>query len=140
MKLIVMNGPNLNLLGVREPEIYGSTTFEDYFRELRSKFEDHQLEYFQSNHEGALIDKLHEVGFSFDGIVMNPGAYTHTSIAIRDAISSITTPVVEVHISNLEEREEFRQISYVKDVCIGSVVGMGLAGYSKALEKIIENH
>lgn len=135
-----MNGPNLNLLGVREPEIYGSTTFEDYFRELRSKFEDHQLEYFQSNHEGALIDKLHEVGFSFDGIVMNPGAYTHTSIAIRDAISSITTPVVEVHISNLEEREEFRQISYVKDVCIGSVVGMGLAGYSKALEKIIENH
>ncbi len=137
MKLLIMNGPNLNLLGVREPDVYGSITFETYFDELKTRFEDHELEYFQSNHEGFLIDKLHEVGFSYDGIVFNPGAYTHTSIALRDAISAIRTPVMEVHISNVAEREDFRQMSYVKEVCKGSVIGLGLEGYEVALKKII---
>lgn len=137
MKIIIINGPNLNLLGKREPDIYGSTSFEDYFDELQSKFSSHTFEYFQSNHEGALIDKLHEVGFEVEGIVMNPGAYTHTSIAIRDAISAITAPVYEVHISNLAERENFRQLSYVSDVCIGSINGMGLEGYDVAIEELL---
>lgn len=134
MKILILNGPNLNLLGKREPEIYGNESFEDYFKELQSRFSDHELEYFQSNHEGALLDKLHEVGFSYDGVVFNPGAYTHTSIALRDAIAGIETPVYEVHISNLAEREDFRQVSYVKDVCIGSINGMGLEGYAVAIE------
>ena len=138
MKILILNGPNLNLLGRREPEIYGSTTFEEYFEELKSEFLDHKLEYYQSNHEGSLLDKLHEVGFSYDGIVFNPGAYTHTSIALRDAISGIETPVFEVHISNLAEREDFRQISYVKDVCVGSINGMGLEGYKVAVEHFIQ--
>lgn len=137
LKILILNGPNLNLLGRREPEIYGRQTFEAYFEELQRRFPELQLEYFQSNHEGDLIDKLHEVGFSYDGIVMNPGAYTHTSIAIRDAISGIETPVFEVHISNLAEREDFRQISYVKDVCMGSVNGMGLEGYAVAIEGLV---
>lgn len=137
LKILILNGPNLNLLGKREPEIYGTQTFEDYFGELRNKFSDHDLEYFQSNHEGALIDKLHEVGFSYDGIVFNPGAYTHTSIALRDAIAGIKSSVVEVHISNLAEREDFRQISYIKDVCVGSISGMGLEGYAVAIEIIV---
>ena len=105
--------------------------------ELQSRFSSHTFEYFQSNHEGAIIDKLHEVGFEVDGIVMNPGAYTHTSIAIRDAISAITAPVYEVHISNLAEREDFRQLSYVTDVCIGSINGMGLEGYEIAIEELL---
>ena len=138
MKILILNGPNLNLLGRREPEIYGSTTFEEYFEELKSEFLDHKLEYYQSNHEGSLLDKLHEVGFSYDGIVFNPGAYTHTSIALRDAISGIEIPVFEVHISNLAEREDFRQISYVKDVCVGSINGMGLEGYKVAVEHFIQ--
>ena len=121
MKILILNGPNLNLLGKREPEIYGTQTFEEFFEELKSKFSSIDLEYYQSNHEGNLLDKLHEVGFSHDGIVFNPGAYTHTSIALRDAVAGITTPVFEVHISNLAEREGFRQISYVKDVCVGSI-------------------
>ncbi|MEP0987629.1 type II 3-dehydroquinate dehydratase [Ekhidna sp.] len=136
MKILILNGPNLNLLGRREPEIYGNRSFEDFFEELQKRFSEHQLVYFQSNHEGALIDKLHEVGFSYDGIVFNPGAYTHTSIALRDAISGINTSVFEVHISNLATREDFRQVSYVKDVCIGSINGMGLEGYAVAIEEL----
>lgn len=137
LKILILNGPNLNLLGKREPEIYGSQSFEKYFEELQSRFPDTQLEYYQSNHEGALIDKLHEVGFEYGGIVFNPGGYTHTSIAIRDAISAITSPVFEVHISNLAEREDFRQTSYVTEVCAGSLNGMGLEGYAIAIEQMI---
>lgn len=140
LRILILNGPNLNLLGKREPEIYGSKSFEDYFEELKKQFPGVRLEYFQSNHEGALIDKLHEVGFSYDGVVFNPGAYTHTSIALRDAISGIKTPVFEVHISNLAQREHFRQTSYVKDVCIGSINGMGLEGYAFAIEELILAH
>ncbi|SNT10658.1 3-dehydroquinate dehydratase [Ekhidna lutea] len=136
MKILILNGPNLNLLGKREPEIYGSQSFEDFLVDLKKRFPEDELEYFQSNHEGALLDKLHEVGFSYDGIVFNPGAYTHTSIALRDAIAGIKTPVFEVHISNLAKREDFRQVSYVKDVCIGSINGMGLEGYAVAIEEI----
>ncbi|WP_370089532.1 type II 3-dehydroquinate dehydratase [Ekhidna sp.] len=136
MRILILNGPNLNLLGRREPEIYGSQSFEDYFEELKKRFSEHELEYFQTNHEGALIDKLHEVGFSYDGVVFNPGAYTHTSIALRDAIAGIESPVFEVHISNLAEREDFRQVSYVKDVCVGSINGMGLEGYAVAVERL----
>ncbi|MEP5612614.1 MAG: type II 3-dehydroquinate dehydratase [Cyclobacteriaceae bacterium] len=134
MTILILNGPNLNLLGKREPEIYGSQTFEEFFVILKDRFDSHELVYFQSNHEGALIDKLHEVGFDYDGVVFNPGAYTHTSIAIRDAISAIPTPVFEVHISNLAEREDFRQKSYVSDVCAGSINGLGLEGYTIAIE------
>ena len=112
MKIIIINGPNLNLLGKREPEIYGSDTFEDFFRTLQLKYKDVELSYFQSNIEGELIDKLHEVGFSFDGVILNAAAYTHTSVGIGDAVKGIETPVVEVHISNIHAREEFRQHSY----------------------------
>ncbi|MBC6425511.1 MAG: type II 3-dehydroquinate dehydratase [Ekhidna sp.] len=136
MKILILNGPNLNLLGRREPEIYGAQTFEVFFDQLKDDYPEVTLEYFQSNHEGALIDKLHEVGFSFDGVVFNPGAYTHTSIALRDAIAAITTPVFEVHISNLAKREVFRRKSFVKEVCAGSVDGMGLKGYAIAIEKL----
>ena len=135
-KFLILNGPNLNLLGKREPEIYGSKSFEEFFEELKTQFVEDELEYYQSNHEGTLIDKLHEVGFHLDGIVFNPGAYTHTSIALRDAIAGITTPVFEVHISNLAEREDFRQVSYVADVCVGSLNGMGLEGYEIALQRL----
>lgn len=136
--ILILNGPNLNLLGRREPEIYGSQSFEEYYESLKKKFPKINLEYYQSNHEGSLIDKLHEVGFSFDGIVFNPGGYTHTSIALRDAISGITTPVYEVHISDLKTREKFRQQSYVREVCKGTVSGMGLKGYEIAICKLIK--
>ncbi|MFK7951469.1 MAG: type II 3-dehydroquinate dehydratase [Ekhidna sp.] len=136
MKILILNGPNLNLLGKREPEIYGNQSFKAYFEDLKRKFPSCELSYYQSNHEGALIDKLHEVGFEYDGVVFNPAGYTHTSVAIRDAISAITTPVFEVHISNLAEREDFRQTSYVTDVCVGSVNGMGLLGYEVAIEEL----
>lgn len=139
MKILILNGPNLNLLGKREPEIYGSKSFDDFYEELKERFSGHSLEYFQSNHEGVLIDKLHEVGFSYDGVVFNPGAYTHTSIALRDAIAAIQTPVFEVHISNLAERESFRQTSYVKDVCVGSINGMGLDGYIVGIETLTKS-
>ncbi len=138
MRILVLNGPNLNLLGTREPEVYGSESFESYFETLKDRFPNHSLEYFQSNHEGTLIDKLHEVGFSYHGVVFNPGGYTHTSIALRDAIAGIETSVFEVHISNLAEREDFRQVSYVKDVCIGSINGMGLEGYAVAIEALAD--
>ena len=129
MKILIINGPNLNLLGKREPEIYGHQTFEEYFAILEKRFPNVELTYFQNNSEGKLIDKIHEVGFSYDGIVMNAGAYTHTSIAIADAIGGITTPVLEVHISNIHAREAFRHHSYLAPKCVGSIVGLGLMGY-----------
>ncbi len=134
MKILIINGPNLNLLGKREPEVYGSTTFEEYFEELKSKFGSLDLEYYQSNVEGELIDKIHEVGFSYDGIVINAGAYTHTSVALRDAIAGIESPVIEVHISNTHQREEFRHHSYISPVCKGVILGFGLDSYRLALE------
>jgi len=137
-KIIIINGPNLNLLGRRQPEIYGSQTFEDYFAILKSKFSTVELEYFQSNHEGSLIDKIHEVGFSYDGIIINAGGYTHTSIALMDAISSVTTPVVEVHISNIYEREEFRHLSYIEKVAVKSIVGQGLPGYDEGIKYFLK--
>lgn len=131
----IINGPNLNLLGKREPSIYGTVTFEDFLQALQAQFaEVAHIYYFQSNHEGALIDKLHEVGFQCDGIVLNAGGYTHTSIALRDAISAIIAPVVEVHISNVYAREDFRHHSYLSAVCKGVVAGMGLHGYAYALQ------
>ncbi|MCL4116284.1 UNVERIFIED_CONTAM: hypothetical protein GTU68_057088 [Idotea baltica] len=134
MEILILNGPNLNLLGIRQPEIYGHRSFEQFYLELKEGYPNDTLHYYQSNHEGALIDKLQEIGFEFDGIVFNPGGYTHTSIAIRDTISSITTPVVEVHISDIYQRETFRHHSYVKDVAIESIVGQGLNGYKKAID------
>lgn len=137
MEILIINGPNLNLLGKREPEVYGSTTFEDYFGELKSKFSTLNLAYYQSNVEGELIDKIHEVGFSYDGIVINAGAYTHTSVALRDAIAGIETPVIEVHISNTHQREEFRHHSYLSPVCKGVILGFGLDSYRLALESFL---
>lgn len=134
MKIIIINGPNLNLLGKREPELYGYQSMETYLEELRAAFPDVELEYYQSNHEGDLIDKLQQVGFSYDGIILNPAAYTHTSIAIADAVAAITTPVVEVHITDPKNREEFRHISYVEAYCVQTFAGYGLEGYRKALE------
>ncbi|MFM8449691.1 MAG: type II 3-dehydroquinate dehydratase [Haliscomenobacter sp.] len=139
MKLIIINGPNLNLLGVREPEVYGRQTFEDYFTYLQEEFPTVTLHYFQSNHEGALIDKLHETGFSYDGIILNAGAYTHTSIAIADAISGIRTPVIEVHISNVHAREAYRHHSYMAAKCVGSIAGLGLKGYELAIAYFVSD-
>lgn len=133
-KILILNGPNLNLLGKREPEIYGSESFESYLVKLRSHFRDVELEYFQSNHEGALIDKLQECGFDLDGIVFNPAGYTHTSIALGDTIKAIQTPVIEVHISNIYEREEFRHRSFIKPYAIHSIIGKGMEGYKLAIE------
>lgn len=137
MKIIIINGPNLNLLGKREPSTYGNRTFEDYFKELIAQNRDLDLYYFQSNAEGDLINKLHEIGFSFDGIILNAGAYTHTSIALRDAISAIQTPVIEVHISNVHAREEFRHHSYISAVAKGIIVGCGLEGYNLAIQYLL---
>ncbi len=137
MNLLIINGPNLNLLGKREPSIYGSQTFEEYFESLKAAYPQVNLHYFQSNHEGALIDKIHEVGFTFEGIIINAGAYTHTSIAIADAIGAITTPVIEVHISNIHAREAFRHHSYLGAKCVGSIVGLGLKGYRLAVEYFV---
>ncbi|WP_425420333.1 type II 3-dehydroquinate dehydratase [Phaeodactylibacter xiamenensis] len=137
MRILILNGPNLNLLGKREPEIYGRQSFEDYFGKLQAQFPEHKLEYFQSNHEGALLDKLHEVGFSYDGIVFNAGAYTHTSVALGDAIAGISTPVIEVHISNVHRREAFRHHSYLSAHCAGIIVGLGLQGYALGVQAII---
>lgn len=139
MNILIVNGPNLNLLGKREPSIYGYTSFEEYFLSLQQSFSSLcNLSYFQSNFEGALIDKLHEVGFSYDGIILNAGAYTHTSIALLDAISSIKTPVIEVHISNIHNREEFRKNSIIAPACRGSIVGFGLATYKLAIQYFID--
>lgn len=137
MKIQIINGPNLNLLGIREPGVYGNKSFEGYFTELKDKYKNIELEYFQSNVEGELINKLHEVGFSFDGIILNGGGYTHTSVAIADAISGINTPVVEVHVSNIYAREEFRHVSLTGKNCKGVLTGFGLEGYRLAIESLL---
>jgi 3-dehydroquinate dehydratase II len=133
MRIAIINGPNLNLLGTREPEVYGSSSFEKYLEGLKKKYPRIEFTYFQSNQEGELIDELQRVGFSYDGIIFNPGGYTHTSVAIGDAVASIKTPTVEVHISNLHAREEFRKISHVSAKCKGTITGLGLKGYELAL-------
>ncbi|WP_026956419.1 type II 3-dehydroquinate dehydratase [Algoriphagus vanfongensis] len=129
MKILIINGPNLNLLGKREPDVYGDTSFEAYFETLKSLFPQIEIEYYQSNVEGELINKIHEVGFSFDAILLNAGGYTHTSVAISDAIAGVTTPVLEVHISNIYKREEFRHKSIISKSCVGMISGLGLKGY-----------
>ena len=134
MKIIIINGPNLNLLGKREPEVYGQTSFESYFTDLEKAFPQIELSYYQSNVEGELINKLHEVGFSYDGIILNAGGYTHTSVALADAVSAITTPVVEVHISNVFAREEYRHVSLISKHCVGIISGFGLKSYELALK------
>jgi 3-dehydroquinate dehydratase II len=136
MKIQIINGPNLNLLGKREPETYGKQSFEEYFVQLKSRFPDVELHYYQSNVEGELINKLHEVGFAFDGIILNAGAYTHTSIAIHDAIAAIKTPVIEVHISNVYAREEFRHKSLITSKCIGLITGFGMDGYAMGIQHL----
>ncbi|MCO6358117.1 type II 3-dehydroquinate dehydratase [Roseivirga pacifica] len=133
MKILVINGPNLNLLGTREKSVYGDQTFESYFETLTAKYPNIDFEYYQSNVEGELINKLHEVGFSYDGIILNAGAYTHTSVAISDAIAAINTPAVEVHISNIHAREEFRHTSLITANCAGMITGFGLKGYEMAV-------
>ena len=137
MQLIIINGPNLNLLGKREPEIYGSTSFEEYLATLKKAFPTVELSYFQSNIEGEIIDKLHETGFSYDGIILNAGAYTHTSIAIADAVASIKTHVIEVHISNVFAREKYRHHSFISKHCAGVIVGFGLSSYRLAINSLI---
>lgn len=132
-KIAIINGPNLNLLGKREPGVYGNQSFEEYFEELKAKFPSVAFHYYQSNVEGELINELQRVGFSYDGIILNPGGYTHTSVAIGDAIAAITTPVVEVHISNVHAREEFRHLSHVSAKAAGSIIGLGLKGYELAV-------
>ncbi len=136
-KFIIINGPNLNLLGKRQPEIYGNTTFEDFFKELKSSFESIQLEYYQSNVEGDLVNKLQEVGFSYSGIVFNAGGYTHTSVAIADAVASLDSPTIEVHISNVYAREEFRRQSLMAANCKGVIAGFGLNSYKLAVEALL---
>lgn len=138
MKIQIVNGPNLNLLGVREPGIYGSESFESYLSKLRQQYPEVEIEYYQSNVEGELINKIQEVGFSFDGIVLNAGAYTHTSIALHDCIRAIKCPVVEVHISNVHQREDFRHHSYISAVCKGVVCGFGLNSYRLAIEGLLD--
>ena len=133
MELVIINGPNLNLLGKREKSIYGETSFEDYLEKLKAGFPDIRFSYFQSNVEGEIINKLHEIGFSGDGIILNAGGYTHTSIAIADAVKSVETPVVEVHISNIFAREEFRHISLISPAALGSIIGFGLDSYRLAV-------
>lgn len=137
MKIIILNGPNLNLLGKREPTIYGNETFEMYFEKLQQKFPQVSLTYFQSNIEGEIIDKLHEVGFDFEGIILNAAAYTHTSVGIADAVKAIQTPVVEVHISNIHAREEFRHHSFIAPNAKGIIVGFGLKGYELAIQSFV---
>lgn len=138
MKIQIINGPNLNLLGTREKNIYGDQSFTEYLNYLKHKFEDIELHYYQSNIEGELINKIHETGFDFDGIIINAGAYTHTSIAIRDAISGVKSPVIEVHISNILTRENFRHESVIGPVCRGSIAGFGLDSYKLALLSFME--
>jgi 3-dehydroquinate dehydratase-2 len=133
MRIAIINGPNLNLLGTREPEVYGSQTFEQYYEELRATYPAVTFSYFQSNIEGELIDELQRVGFSSDGIVLNPGGYTHTSVAMGDAIAAIKAPVIEVHISNIHAREEFRKLSHLSAKAKGTIAGLGLKGYELAV-------
>ncbi|MGC3977134.1 MAG: type II 3-dehydroquinate dehydratase [Paludibacteraceae bacterium] len=133
-RIVIINGPNLNLLGKREPEVYGNKSFESYFEELKNEFEDFELEYFQSNSEGNIIDKIHQTGFHFDGIILNAGAFTHTSLAIADAVRSVPAPVVEVHISNVFKRESYRHHSFLSEAAKGCIVGFGLNSYWLALQ------
>jgi 3-dehydroquinate dehydratase-2 len=138
MKITIINGPNLNLLGTREPQVYGSETFEDFYQQLQTQFPNVQFSYFQSNVEGELINELQRIGFSCDGIIFNPGGYTHTSVAIGDTIAAITTPVIEVHISNVHAREDFRKISHVSAKCRGTISGLGLKGYALAVQYFLK--
>ena len=137
MKILIVNGPNLNLLGRREPGIYGSSDFDTYLTSLRARYADVEIEYYQSNSEGLLIDRMQEYGFSVDGIVLNAGAYTHTSVALHDCIRAITAPVIEVHISNVHQREEFRHHSMISGACRGVICGFGLDSYRLAIEALI---
>ena len=139
MKIQIINGPNINLLGKREPSIYGSQSFDDYLVELKKCYPQVEFEYYQSNIEGEMINKLHEVGFDYDGIVLNAGAYTHTSIALQDAIRAISSPVIEVHISNVHQREEFRHKSMISCACVGVICGFGLHSYRLAVEALLLN-
>ncbi len=138
-RIQIINGPNLNLLGKREPSVYGNRSFDDFFNELKALYPDLQLDYFQSNHEGAIIDKIQETGFSYDAIVINAGAYTHTSIAIADAIRSVAAPVIEVHISNVFKRENYRHHSYLSEACKGCIIGFGLDSYKLALNALLSD-
>lgn len=140
MRIEIINGPNLNLLGKREPTIYGDQSFEGYLKRLRQQYPEVELTYFQSNCEGELIDEIHKTGFSYDGIILNAGAYTHYSIALQDAIRAVTTPVIEVHISNVHTREEFRHKSMISCACLGVICGFGLDSYRLALEALIHRH
>ncbi len=134
---MIINGPNLNLLGKREPEVYGNTTFEDYFKQLQEKFPDVELEYYQSNIEGELIGKIQEVGFDYDGIILNAAAYTHTSVGIGDAVKAVETPVIEAHISNTHQREEYRHVSYISPGAKGVILGFGLQSYDLAIQSFL---
>ncbi len=140
MKIAIINGPNLNLLGTREPSVYGSQTFEQYFEQLKQQFPSVQFHYYQSNVEGELINEIQRVGFGYNGIIINPGGYTHTSVALGDAIAAITTPVIEVHISNVHAREDFRKISHVSAKCKGTICGLGLQGYALAAQCFTGNN
>ncbi len=137
MKILILNGPNLNLLGKREPEIYGKLSFEEYLLQLRKRFPQHEISYFQTNHEGVLIDQLQTAVGQYDAVVMNPGGYAHTSIALADCIRAIGIPVVEVHISDITKREPYRHHSFTAEACLKSIMGMGLEGYAKAIEELM---
>lgn len=136
MKILILNGPNLNLLGKREPEIYGHLSFNEYLLQLRERFPKHEIAYFQTNHEGVMIDQLQEADGQYDAVVMNPGGYAHTSIALADCIRAISIPVVEVHISDISKREPYRRHSYSGEACVYRIMGMGLEGYAKAIEAL----
>ena len=138
MKISIINGPNLNLIGTRETDVYGSESFEHYFQKLRKKYENVDFDYFQSNIEGDLINEIQRAGMKMDGIILNPGGYSHTSVAIGDAIAAVKTPVVEVHISNIDAREEFRKLSHVSAKCKGTISGLGLKGYALAVEYFLK--
>ncbi|MGN6355744.1 MAG: type II 3-dehydroquinate dehydratase [Parafilimonas sp.] len=139
MKIAIINGPNLNLLGKREPDVYGSQSFEDYFETLKSLFPSVEFHYYQSNVEGELINEIQKVGFDYNGIVLNPGGYTHTSVALGDAIAAIKTKVIEVHISNVHAREDFRKLSHISGKSVGSIFGLGLKGYELAVKWFVDN-
>ena len=138
MKILILNGPNLNLLGKREPEIYGHVSFDDYLMQLRERFSQHELSYFQTNHEGVLIDRLQEADGQYDAVVLNPGGYAHTSIALADCIRAISIPVVEVHISDISNREPYRRHSFTAEACVKCISGLGLEGYAKEVETLLE--
>lgn len=140
MKIQIINGPNINLLGKREPSIYGAVSFEDYLKELKDRYPEVGIDYYQSNVEGEMINKIHEIGFHYDGIILNAGAYTHTSIALQDALRAVTTPAIEVHISNVHQREEFRHKSMISCACRGVICGFGLDSYRLALEAFLSSH